>query len=157
MLIVGVFRVVGIHLGNRRYVSVYNFGADDLFHIGHYRENIVTATIHPTTRGVTLNSWNLAKLLINLKDIDDAVKSLKDKEPNFSSFKLHLGDGLFVLVESGKYCITLRQNFMPEGQLAPIQTNQYIALTLNEWDAFRQNTERIKSLSPRMFNAVHNI
>ena len=146
-------------LGNNRFVVVNTYDGKTYVHIRKYEES--QSRTFPTSSGVAMTVPVFAALMANLAEIDDAVKSLKDKEPNFSSFKVHLGNGVFCKIEKDYQCIDFRRYFVPEGEKAYIPTKKGLALTLKQWEIARERMEEIKNYIPPMeyefFARVFNI
>ena len=100
------------------------------------------------TKTVALPAKRWAVLITILPDIENSVNALKTNQS--VKFSTHLGGGYFTSVNTGFFCVDIREFYYNKKEGAPKPTKHGIALNLVQWDQFKDIIQLINLHFPRL-------
>jgi hypothetical protein len=122
-------------LGNERYAVVSVYDGSVRVHIRQY-----AGTGYPTKMGVSLSldAWrtltrNMAELSALIAETTESMEDGQCKD--VKTFKVPLGDSVYLTYASDYRCVNVRRYFIPDGESVPVPTRWGLALKLIEWRA----------------------
>ena len=135
-------------LGNDKFVSISNFRETLYVHI-RVHDKIWG---YPTSVGISLKPSRFAILSTIASEVSEKLEDLK--KPEHFEYKVHLGGGLYCVVQSRCFAVNLRRYFVPIDKMCPIPTKKGITLTPSEWKKLIAHMETLKTQYPELNNAV---
>ena len=109
------------------------------------------------TKTVTLPAKRWVVLITILPDIENSVNALKTKQD--VKFSTHLGGGYFTSVNTGFFCVDIREFYFNKKMGSPRPTKHGIALNMVQWDQFKDIVQQINLHFPRLSKTqicIHN-
>jgi len=84
--------------------------------------------------------------------MERCMKKLVDDIP--VSYRQEIGDGYYVSITTGFYCIDIRKFFIPHGKTEIVATRRGLALRLGEWANLRKIMVAIDNSHPTLATAM---
>ena len=134
-----------------KFLTYCHYNEQDLVHVREY------ATLgdqsYPTKKGVCFTPGRLRVLLDSSEEIDEQLKQQNANEPykvQQSSYKKHLGAGVYVAVDNKFDGVDLRRYWMPEGKSEAIPTKNGIYLPSAQWTALKEKLADLMISKPEL-------
>jgi hypothetical protein len=128
--------VLKIHLGKSVYLAAQEFNGIMLIHLRVY-ETSQSGAIFPTKLGIALDLEKWQKLVeLCLTDIDEGIEDMKIGKEVF--YEKHLGENVFLRLDSKYPCVNIRKFFLPENLKEIRPTRKGCALNWNQWEELKK-------------------
>jgi len=131
-------------LGNDRFFKVYDWRSETRFDLRQYEQR--NERLYPTQKGVSLTLLTMKTLLMEVENIDDALKNNKQ-------FKSHIGGNMYCIVEQDSVCVNIWKYWKtPEGDV--VSTKRGLTLRPTEDEIFRVALDKMEELVPELLTTI---
>lgn len=134
-----------------RHLVYSQFNGKDLIQFREYA--VMGERKYPTKKGVCLTPGRLRALMEIFDDIDEQLKQQKSDasyKVQSSSYKSHLGAGIYVTVDTKFSGVDLRRYWVPEGQLSIVPTKNGLYLPSSQWSSLKEKLGELLIARPEL-------
>ncbi len=119
---------------------VYSRFQDQL--LVHIRDYVIMGTcIYPSKDGVCFRVYQLIDLVNKFAEIDEQLKRQNDS----TSYEEHLGEGLYVTIDSKYGGVVLCNYNDPDGQLRIVPVKNEISIPSSQWASLKEKLNELIS------------
>jgi hypothetical protein len=121
-------------LGDSYYLIAQDFNGSMLIHLRYYKRR--DDKEFPTKLGIALDLEKWKKIVdCNIEEIDENVEKMQSGQEVF--WKKHLGENVYISMDSGYPCVNIRKWSMPEGEHEIRATRKGCALNFSQWQKLK--------------------